>query len=79
MPFPIIPILVNLAVGLVISVIAYVLTPKPKPVKPEVQDLKEPTASAGRPMPVVFGTIRVTGVNVLWYGEKTTETRMEDG
>jgi len=25
-------------------------------------------AEEGRPIPVVFGTVTITGANVLWYG-----------
>lgn len=72
MAFPLIPLLVQLAVTVTLMVIAYIIMPKPKPQKPEVRDLQNPTADAGRPIPVVFGTKTVKGVNVLWYGEKTT-------
>jgi hypothetical protein len=47
------------------------LTPKVKTPKPEAaKDLEDPTAEAGRPIPVVFGTITVKGLNVLWFGDK---------
>ncbi|WP_288959812.1 hypothetical protein [uncultured Sulfitobacter sp.] len=67
--------LVQLAIAVVLAVLSYVLTPKPKRVKPEAaKDLEDPTAEAGRPIPVVFGTVTVTGPNILWYGEKSTKT-----
>ena len=66
------PLLTNLAIGLALTVLAYLIMPKPKTAKPEIQDLKNPTADAGRPIPVIFGTKDVEGVNVLWYGEKNT-------
>jgi hypothetical protein len=63
------PWLAQLLIGLAISIVAYLIMPKPKqPKPPEVQDLEGPTAEAGRPVPVVFGTIRVKGLNLLWYG-----------
>jgi hypothetical protein len=66
-----IPLLISLA----IQVVAYILMPKPKAPKPEAaQDLQNPTAEAGRPIPVVFGTVTVKGVNILWYGDKTIRT-----
>lgn len=65
----------QLVVSLALSVLAYALTPKPKQAKPPAaQDLQDPTADAGRPIPVVFGTITVQGVNVLWFGEKRSRT-----
>lgn len=66
-----------LVIGLAIASLAltFLLAPKAKqPKPPEVQDLEDPTAEAGRPVPVVFGTITVKGLNLLWYGEKRQET-----
>lgn len=64
-------ILIQLAIAVVVSLIAYAIMPKPKPEKPpETSDLDNPTAEAGRPVPVIFGTITVKGLNVLWYGDK---------
>lgn len=60
----------QLIIGLTIAVVGYVLMPQPKRAKPpEAQDLEAPTADAGRPIPVVFGTMDVRGLNILWYGE----------
>lgn len=66
------PLLGQLAIGVTLMVIAYLIMPKPKTPKPEVRDLENPTADAGRPIPKIYGTKTVKGVNVLWYGEKTT-------
>lgn len=64
-----------LLVGLALNIIAYLIMPKPKTPKPEAaKDMENPTASAGRPLPVVFGTITVQGGNLLWFGEKTKDT-----
>ena len=44
----------------------------PKPVKPKpaaLSDFDVPTADAGRPIPVVFGTVLVKGPNVVWFGD----------
>lgn len=66
-----ISILIQIAIAVVISLIAYAIMPKPKQQKPpETSDLDNPTAEAGRPVPVIFGTITVKGLNVLWYGDK---------
>jgi hypothetical protein len=68
MPFT---ILGAILLGVGIAVVAYLIAPQPKlPKPPEAQDLDEPTAEAGRPIPVVWGEITVTGTNVLWYGDK---------
>lgn len=63
--------LVQLVIAIVLAVIAYMLTPKPKqPKPPAASDLEAPTVDAGRPVPVVFGTLTVKGLNILWYGDK---------
>lgn len=66
-----------LVIGLAIAAVAltFLLAPRIKAPKPEAaKDLEDPTTEAGRPVPVVFGTITVKGLNVLWYGEKSKDT-----
>ena len=64
--------LIQLVVAVALMIISYVLTPKPKKERPpETSDLDNPTAEAGRPIPVVFGTLEVKGSNILWYGDKS--------
>lgn len=61
----------QLLVMLVMMVVSYALMPKPKVAKPEpLKDMENPTAEAGRPIPVVFGTVTVSGINVIWFGDK---------
>lgn len=65
---------VQLLIGIALNIVAYLIMPKPKaPKPPAVDDLENPTADAGRPIPVVFGTKTVRGLNVLWYGDKSTK------
>ena len=76
MPFPIIPLLIQLAIGVGLQVVGFLLAPKPKQARPdEVRDMDNPTAEEGRPIPVVFGEMEVTGVNIIWFGDKNTRTR----
>lgn len=62
---------VPLLIALAFTIISYVITPKPKTGSrpPAVQDLKEPSIDSG-PVLVVFGTMKLKGPKVLWYGEK---------
>lgn len=61
----------SLIIGLVLSVVSLLLAPKPKKIKPpEVTDMEDPTAEAGRPIPVVFGTLTIKSANILWFGQK---------
>lgn len=67
----------QLLVGLVLNIVAYLIMPKPKAPQPaETKDLEDPTAEAGRPLPVVFGSLRIKGLNIIWYGEKATVMRV---
>lgn len=67
---------VSLLIGLALNIVAYLLMPKPKQPQPEeTKDLEDPTAEAGRPLPVVFGSMEVKGLNVIWFGEKATVMR----
>lgn len=64
----------NILLSLALMVVSYLLMPKVKQETPETKDLDDPTAEAGRPIPVLFGTVTVKGLNVLWFGEKGRET-----
>lgn len=69
--------LLSLLIGLAISYVVYLLTPKPHndSPPPTAQDLESPTAEAGRTIPVIFaGDLTIKGLNVLWFGEKSKVT-----
>lgn len=66
--------LIQIVVSIALSYLAYLLAPKPKQPKPAAAaEMENPTADAGRPIPVVFGTVTIKGPNFLWYGEKTVK------
>lgn len=66
----------QLLIGLALSIISYLIAPKPKaPQPPETRDMENPVAQAGMPIPVVFGSVTVKGLNILWWGEKRTVRR----
>ena len=59
-----------IVVLVVATAISYALTPKPPaPPPPSLEDFSVPTAEEGRPVPVVFGEVWITGPNVIWYGD----------
>lgn len=61
----------QLLVGVALMVLAFLIMPKPKREQPPAsRDLDNPTAEAGRPIPVVFGTMYVKGGNVIDYMDK---------
>lgn len=65
----------SLIVALALMVVAYLIMPKPKASAQETQDLENPTAEAGKPLPVLFGTKTIKGLNILWFGEKSYRKR----
>ncbi len=71
-----IPFLVQLAIGVAINYVGYLLMPKPKQEKPpSTEDLENPTAEAGRPIPVVFGSLTVQSPNDIGFWDKESHTR----
>lgn len=68
----VISILIQILIGVGLQVVGYLLMPKPKTESPTAAEFGNPTVDAGRPVPVVFGEVQITGVNVLWYGDKET-------
>ena len=71
-----------LQIGILVlsAIISYALAPKPPQPKPSrLEDFDAPTAEEGRPLPVVFGTVWLTGPNVLWYGDLRTSPIKSSG
>lgn len=67
---------VQIVIALAMAALSYVLSPRPRTQRPPaagLDDFNVPTAEEGRPIPVVFGTVLVTGPNVVWYGDLATE------
>ena len=65
----------DILIAITLAVISAMLMPKPKQPKPAAASQGDnPVASAGKPIPVVFGTVTIKESNVLWYGEKNIRT-----
>lgn len=70
--------LAALLISVAIQIVAYIIMPKPKAPKPEAaKEMENPTAEAGIPVPVVFGSKIIKGPNILWYGDKSIRTFKE--
>lgn len=74
-----VPFLVQLAIGIGLNILAYVLAPKPKPPKPpSLEDFKTPTAMSGRPIVVVWGSVNLKGPNIIGVHNKSIRRREVD-
>lgn len=61
----------QLVIAVVMAVVSYALQPRPKmPTPAAATEMDNPTASAGSPLPVVFGTVTVKSSNFLGYWAK---------
>lgn len=63
------------AIGL--QVVGFLLQPRPaQPTPPTAEDIRTPTAEAGRPIPIPFGDVRVQSLNNLFFGDLSVVRRM---
>lgn len=57
-----------------------VLNPKPGIPQPKgISDFNLPTADADRCVPVIFGSVKIPGANVIWYGDLNAYTYKING
>lgn len=67
--------LIAVIVSTALNVLAYVITPRPKTPRPEAtQQADNPTAEAGRPMPKLWGSARISETNIIGFWDKATRT-----
>jgi hypothetical protein len=69
-----------LAIWIVATVIqfAIAIARKPKLAKRGPGELDGPQAEQGLPIPVVFGTVRAKGPNIVWWGNYEYKGKMDD-
>ena len=66
--------LVLLLVMVAVTIIGMLLRPKSHgPLASSLGDFQFPTASEGRAIPVVFGTVKIGGGNTVWWGDLTVK------
>lgn len=63
--------LLSLLLSAALMVISYLLMPKIKQEQQETREMENPTAEAGIPQAVLFGTKTIKGPNCLWFGDKS--------
>lgn len=64
--------LFTLLLTAVFFVLSEILKPKPSNESARPADLGDfnfPTATEGRPVPLIWGTVKLSGPNVIWYGD----------
>ena len=69
---PITFIIVAILLSVVLTVVSELVRPKPKfeSARPAgLGDFQFPTAEEGRVIPIIWGTVRCSGPNVVWYGD----------
>lgn len=65
---------VQIILFIVSLIISIVLAPKPaSPRAAALEDFDVPLAEEDRPIPVLFGTKRITGANVVWHGDLSVQ------
>jgi len=75
------PFFTMLLVYVATFLITELLRPKPniENAKPStLGDFQVPTATEGRPIPIIFGRVNLKGPNVIWYGDLRTEKIEEE-
>jgi len=72
---------VQIAITVALMAISAYFAPKPQNPKPGgLGDIKVPTASEGKSIPVLFGTRDISDPNVVWYGDlKTVAVKSKGG
>lgn len=67
--------LIQILVSVVLIVAAMLLMPKAKSTAEDPADFEGPSASDSKPIPVVFGTVKIKAPNCLWFGDIGTITK----
>lgn len=64
---------VFVAVFVAAFAVSYFMMPKPETRPPAgLDEIQLPTAEVGREIPVLFGTRKISGPNVVWFGDLRT-------
>lgn len=63
-------ILFQILVAVVMIAVGYLLMPKQQVPDQKIKQGDNPTASAGTPIPMLWGTMTIKAPNCLWYGDK---------
>ena len=61
--------IVRIVIFIATSLYIYSQRKKDTPKASALSDFNIPTADASRALPVIFGTVKIPGANVIWYGD----------
>ena len=62
-----------IVIWVALMVVSYLLRPKPAtPTSPDPGEAKATVVDAASPVPVLFGTRKLTSANCVWYGDVGT-------
>lgn len=70
----------TLGIFAALAVLSFFLKPKPRSNEQQpagLGDFNFPTATEGRPVPLIWGTVKVNAPNVVWYGDLRPEAITE--
>jgi hypothetical protein len=72
-------IFITLLLYAAMAVLSDLLAPPPDDAKPAgLEDFKFPTATEGRSLPLLWGTRKIAGPNVIWYGDYLQEPIIDE-
>lgn len=77
MPFPWLAVIISTSISYGLTLVAALLSPRPKAAKPD--DIQVPTATEDRIKPYFVGTVRHTSPNCIWYGDFSTKKIKQTG
>ena len=61
-----------IAVWIVLTVASYLMRPKPATFTSAPGEVEGTTVDSSSPVPVLFGTCKITKTNCVWYGDVAT-------
>ncbi len=70
---------VAILVSLAISVVSYLLTPRPKPQAQQPGQIDIPETKDGEPIPIVFGQAWIEDPHIAYWGNQSTTAIRKSG
>lgn len=71
--------LLNILVSIALMILGYIIMPKTKTDSTAITEMEDPTAEAGKDVPVVFGDDYIQSMNLLGFWDKGYKQRWKKG